>query len=56
MRPVPAATAAMIATVDPASLELSTFELPENALPHRLGVTSDDIVQFGTDTNTVAGE
>lgn len=36
-----------IATVDPESFELSTITLPENALPRRLGITSDDIIWYG---------
>lgn len=37
----------MIATVDPETFELETFELPENALPRRLDVTSDGMVWYG---------
>ncbi|MEX2467357.1 MAG: lyase [Gemmatimonadota bacterium] len=36
-----------IATVDPETFELETFELPENALPRRLDVTSDGMVWYG---------
>ena len=36
-----------IATVEEESFEMSTFELPEGALPRRLGITSDDIVWYG---------
>ena len=36
-----------IATVDPETFELQTFELPENALPRRLDVTSDGMVWYG---------
>jgi virginiamycin B lyase len=37
----------MIATVDPETMELRTFELPENALPRRLVITSDDMIWYG---------
>lgn len=36
-----------IATVDPETFELQTFELPENALPRRLDLTSDGMVWYG---------
>lgn len=36
-----------IATVDPETFELETFELPEDALPRRLDVTSDGMVWYG---------
>ena len=36
-----------IATVDPESFELKTYELPENALPRRIGITSDDLLWYG---------
>ena len=36
-----------IATVDPETFEVETFELPENALPRRLDITSDGMVWYG---------
>ena len=36
----------LIATVDPATMEMRTFELPEGARPRRLVVTSDDHVWY----------
>ena len=36
----------LIATVDPSTMEMTTFELPEGARPRRLVVTSDDIVWY----------
>lgn len=36
-----------IATVDPETFELETFELPEDALSRRLDVTSDGMVWYG---------
>ena len=36
----------LIATVDPETMEMETFELPEGARPRRLEVTSDDIVWY----------
>ena len=36
-----------IATVDPETFDLKTFELPENALPRRIGITSDDMLWYG---------
>jgi virginiamycin B lyase len=36
-----------IATVDPETLEVTSFELPENALPRRLDLTSDGMVWYG---------
>lgn len=44
-----------IATVDPETFELETFELPENALPRRLTITSDDIVWYGDWTRGTLG-
>ena len=35
-----------IATVDPATMEMTTFDLPEGARPRRLVLTSDDIVWY----------
>ena len=35
-----------IATIDPATMELTAFELPEGARPRRLVLTSDDIVWY----------
>lgn len=37
----------MIATVDPETFELETYELPDNALPRRLDLTSDGMVWYG---------
>ena len=36
-----------IATVDPETFELETFELPENARPRRIAITSDDVLWYG---------
>ncbi len=36
----------LIATVDPATMKMKTFELPEGARPRRLEVTSDDVVWY----------
>ncbi len=36
----------LIATVDPATMEMHTFELPEGARPRRLVLTSDDQVWY----------
>jgi virginiamycin B lyase len=36
-----------VATVDPETFQLETIELPENALPRRIGITSDDILWYG---------
>ena len=36
-----------IATVDPETFELETYELPENALPRRLDITSDGMIWYG---------
>jgi virginiamycin B lyase len=36
-----------IATVDPETFELKTYELPDSALPRRIGITSDDILWYG---------
>ncbi len=36
----------LIATVDPSTMEMATFELPEGARPRRLVVTSDDIIWY----------
>jgi virginiamycin B lyase len=36
----------LIATVDPATMEMTTFELPEGARPRRLVITSDDRVWY----------
>ncbi len=44
-----------IATVDPETFELETFELPEDALPRRLTITSDDIVWYGDWTRGTLG-
>ena len=44
-----------IATVDPETFELKTFELPENALPRRIGITSDDILWYGDWTRGTLG-
>lgn len=45
-----------IATVDPETFELRTYELPwENALPRRIAVTSDDIVWYGDWTRGTLG-
>ncbi len=44
-----------IATVNPETFELETYELPENALPRRLVVTSDDIVWYGDWTRGTLG-
>lgn len=35
-----------IATIDPETFELKTFELPEGARPRRIGLTSDDTVWY----------
>jgi len=35
-----------IATVDPETFEMKTFELPEGARPRRIGLTSDDTVWY----------
>lgn len=44
-----------IGTVNPETFELETFELPDNALPRRIGVTSDDIVWYGDWTRGTLG-
>jgi virginiamycin B lyase len=44
-----------IGMVDPETFELETYELPENALPRRLGITSDDIVWYGDWTRGTLG-
>ncbi len=44
-----------IATVDPETFELETFELPENALPRRIAVTSDDVLWYGDWTRGTLG-
>jgi virginiamycin B lyase len=44
-----------IATVDPESFELRTYELAEDALPRRIAVTSDDIVWYGDWTRGTLG-
>jgi virginiamycin B lyase len=36
----------LIATVDPATMKMTTFELPDGARPRRLVVTSDDMVWY----------
>ena len=36
----------LIGTVDPATMEMKTFELPEGARPRRLVLTSDDMVYY----------
>lgn len=36
----------LIATVDPATMALETFELPEGARPRRLVITSDDMIYY----------
>lgn len=36
----------LIGMVDPATFELTTYELPEGARPRRLGLTSDDTVWY----------
>jgi len=45
-----------IATVDPETFELETFELPaDNALPRRIAITSDDILWYGDWTRGTLG-
>ncbi len=44
-----------LATVDPETFELETFELPENALPRRIAITSDDILWYGDWTRGTLG-
>jgi virginiamycin B lyase len=44
-----------IGMVNPETFELETYELPENALPRRLGITSDDIVWYGDWTRGTLG-
>jgi virginiamycin B lyase len=44
-----------IGTVNPETFELETFELPENGLARRIGVTSDDIVWYGDWTRGTLG-
>ena len=44
-----------IGTVDPQTFELKTYELPENALPRRIGITSDDILWYGDWTRGTLG-
>ncbi len=44
-----------IGTVDPETMEFQTFELPENALPRRIGITSDDILWYGDWTRGTLG-
>lgn len=44
-----------IGTVDPETFEFQSFELPENALPRRIGITSDDILWYGDWTRGTIG-
>jgi len=44
-----------IGTVDPETFEFESYELPENALPRRIGVTSDDILWYGDWTRGTLG-
>jgi virginiamycin B lyase len=44
-----------IATVDPGTFELKTFELPENGLPRRIAITSDDVIWYGDWTRGTLG-
>jgi virginiamycin B lyase len=44
-----------IGTVDPETFELETYELPENGLPRRIGITSDDIIWYGDWTRGTLG-
>jgi virginiamycin B lyase len=45
-----------IATVNPETFELETFELPENALPRRIAITSDDMIWYGDWTRGTLGK
>ncbi len=44
-----------IGTVNPETFEFETYELPENALPRRIGITSDDIIWYGDWTRGTLG-
>jgi virginiamycin B lyase len=44
-----------IATVDPETFALRTFELPERALPRRIAITSDDVLWYGDWTRGTIG-
>ena len=44
-----------IGSVNPETFEFETYELPENALPRRIGITSDDIVWYGDWTRGTIG-
>jgi virginiamycin B lyase len=44
-----------IGSVNPETFEFETFELPENALPRRIGITSDDVVWYGDWTRGTLG-
>ena len=44
-----------IATVNPETFEFETYELPDNALPRRIGITSDDVIWYGDWTRGTLG-
>lgn len=44
-----------IGTVDPETFEFRAYELPENALPRRIGITSDDVLWYGDWTRGTLG-
>jgi virginiamycin B lyase len=44
-----------IGSVNPETFAFESFELPENALPRRIGITSDDIVWYGDWTRGTLG-
>ena len=44
-----------IGTVNPETFEFETYDLPENALPRRIGITSDDVLWYGDWTRGTLG-
>ena len=44
-----------IGTVNPETFEFESYELPENALPRRIGITSDDVLWYGDWTRGTLG-